>query len=67
MDHRKCKACHHEWDGDREECDWCGAASCVIGTLSWEPVWSMLGPVMIEVYTESEIDSLNPTDADKGE
>ncbi len=22
--HWKCTNCHHEWDGSREVCDWCG-------------------------------------------
>jgi len=27
---RHCKECHHEWEGDCEECDWCGADSLIL-------------------------------------
>jgi len=27
---RHCNECHHEWEVDREECDWCGGDSYIL-------------------------------------
>jgi len=34
LEHRKCKSCHHEWDGNEQRCDWCGDQSTVIGNYN---------------------------------
>ena len=26
----KCKACHHEWEGYRPKCNWCGAEGYIL-------------------------------------
>jgi hypothetical protein len=28
----KCTKCHHEWEGDRDECDWCNSDGKIIDT-----------------------------------
>ncbi len=27
----KCSGCHHEWQGETDVCDWCGARGDIIG------------------------------------
>lgn len=29
-----CDTCHHEWEGSRPECDWCGGGSYILKSRS---------------------------------
>jgi rRNA maturation endonuclease Nob1 len=34
--HWKCSKCHHEWDGERTICDWCGSKGLLLVKASNE-------------------------------
>jgi hypothetical protein len=41
MIHWKCTVCHHEWDGEAQHCDWCGASGESLGKdAQWEQFWA---------------------------
>lgn len=40
-----CTACHHEWQGAVQTCDWCSAKGEVIDVTEISPtVWQLLPP-----------------------
>lgn len=51
MEQWKCSACHHEWDGSRQVCDWCEAPGKLLEVKPTFPIRRFVAEMMFNSKT----------------
>lgn len=60
MKHWHCTACHHEWDGNTTNCDWCNNPGEVMDDKPAKVPWNEFVKTILSARIHIEIEHKEP-------